>query len=131
MKQKRTSTTPGFAAFFGLDAKAESRVAAKGRVLRFLLEVENVMKKTGTSRAALAERLGVHRRQITRWLSGDAGVNADTMWLLASALGYELKVVWSVDESSDHYLAPVTLLSEVRARAASDAPSSKPFASVA
>jgi len=42
---------------------------------------------------AIAQRAGVNRSQISRLLSGERGMNSETIEALADALGYDVKLV--------------------------------------
>ena len=73
----------------------DRRVHAGADVLCFLFELRAQLKASGLTQATLADRIGVRRSQVSRWLREDErGLTAKSMFLLARGLGFGLRQVW-------------------------------------
>jgi transcriptional regulator with XRE-family HTH domain len=79
----------------GLPAHAQAGVLAEAQVLQFLIDVRTRMDALEVGPRELARRLKVSPGQVSRWLRRETGVNARTMFLIARALGFDLRLAWT------------------------------------
>lgn len=87
---------------------AEEQVAGL-QTLRLLGELLVEMDGRGISQADLGRAMGVHRRQILRWLRGDGAIKAETLLAIGRHVGLRLDAKWvpveagtSIAEPCDH-----------------------------
>ncbi len=71
----------------------EHQVAAL-EALRLLGQLLVEMDKRNISQADLGRAMGVHRRQILRWLRGDGALKADTLLTIGRHVGLRLDAKW-------------------------------------
>lgn len=72
---------------------AEEQVAGL-QALRLLGELLVEMDKRNITQADLGRAMGVHRRQILRWLRGDGALKADTLIAMGRHVGLRLDARW-------------------------------------
>ena len=99
----KDTTEPNAAGLLeGLPAHAQAGVLAEAQVLQFLIDVRTRMDAQEVGPRELARRLKVSPGQVSRWLRAETGVNARTMFLIARALGFDLRLAWTplADESA-------------------------------
>jgi transcriptional regulator with XRE-family HTH domain len=81
----------------------EEELVAGGEVQAMLGRLFEAMQRRDLSQADLARAMGVHRRQILRWLKGDGAIPTETLIAMGRHVGLKMDVRWvdiaSVDES--------------------------------
>jgi hypothetical protein len=85
----------------GVPPHAKAGVLAEAQVLQFLIDVRTRMDAQEVGPGELARRLKASPEQVSTWLRAETGVNARTMFLIARALGFDLRLAWTplVDEA--------------------------------
>ena len=94
MATKRDAKVLGWEALRPSDHGLAQRVQAEEHVLDFLADVQKLMARLHITQAEVARRMHVSRVQVNRWLGGQNGMNAKTMFHLANSLGFELELEW-------------------------------------
>lgn len=97
-QRKKRESRERLSELFAHDEKDEVHIRAEREVMEFILSVERLRRETGLSQAELGRRVGATRSQVGRWLDPDSGLRASTMFLLAAALGYVLRLQWVRDD---------------------------------
>ncbi len=73
-------------------ARASHAYRAEGASIRFTEDLVALMKTSGLTRTALAEKIGSSPAYITKILRGDTNFTLDSMVKIATALGCELTI---------------------------------------
>lgn len=63
-----------------------------------ITQVRSIMREKGVLSTDLAERLGVSKECVSRWLKGNANIQIDTLYKLADALDEPLTVLFGAHE---------------------------------
>lgn len=74
------------------DPEYRAEFATEWPVMEFVEQVEEAIERTGTTKAALAERLGRSRAFVTQVLRRGRNLTVKTMAQLATALGYDVHI---------------------------------------
>lgn len=72
---------------------AEELIAG-AQVEVLLSQLYEHMQERGLAQADLARAMGVHRRQVLRWLRGDGAIRAETLIALGRHVGLRLHARW-------------------------------------
>ena len=73
---------------------AEELIAG-AQVELLLSQLYEHMQGQGLAQADLARAMGVHRRQVLRWLRGDGAIRAETLIALGRHVGLRLDARWA------------------------------------
>lgn len=92
-QDERSRLVDGWGAVRELPGWPEEQVAGL-EALHLLGELLTAMDRQGVSQADLGRAMGVHRRQILRWLRGDGSIKADTLLAIGRHLGLRLEAKW-------------------------------------
>jgi transcriptional regulator with XRE-family HTH domain len=74
------------------EARSSQAYRAEGASVRFTEDLVALMKTSGLTRTALAEKIGSSPAYITKILRGDTNFTLDSMVKIATALGCELTI---------------------------------------
>jgi transcriptional regulator with XRE-family HTH domain len=74
------------------EARSSHAYRAEGASIRFTEDLVALMKTSGLTRTALAEKIGSSPAYITKILRGDTNFTLDSMVKIATALGCELTI---------------------------------------
>lgn len=92
-EQERRELIAGWGELRDQPGWAEEQVAGL-QALRLLGELLVEMDKRNITQADLGRAMGVHRRQILRWLRGDGALKADTLIAMGRHVGLRLDARW-------------------------------------